>query len=114
MLIADEKDKGERVAVGPDSYEETGWKKKEGENAKHHDAYVANNEQSDGDEKQKSEYQKLLERYTPQEVALLRALQHEKEYRRSLKQNDGKRKSPQTHNRSTISIDEQDQFSPDN
>ncbi|KAK5115853.1 hypothetical protein LTR85_009447 [Meristemomyces frigidus] len=97
-----------------DMNEETDWKRKEGGNSKHHDAYAADDEQSDGDEQQKSEYQRLLERYTPQEIALLRALQHEKDYRKGLKQNDGKRKSPQTRNRSVISIDEQDQFSPDN
>lgn len=61
-----------------------------------------------------SEYEKLRERYSPQEIALLRALQHEKDYITTLEQNDGKRKSPQHNNRSTISIDEADQFSPDN
>lgn len=97
-----------------DANEEFDWKRKQGGETKHHDAYAADDEQSDGDEKQKGQYQELLERCTPQEIALLRALQHERDYRKSLKQNDGKRKSPQTHNRSTVSIDEQDQFSPDN
>ncbi|KAK4632266.1 Nitrate reductase [NADH] 1 [Fulvia fulva] len=106
------------------SHEESGqgendWKRKEGENSKHHDAYAADDEHSDQSDKEgsddgdKCEYQKLLDRYSPQEIALLRALQHEKDYRYKLQQNDGKRKSPPTHNRSTISIDEQDQFSPD-
>nr|POF13967.1 nitrate reductase [nadh] 1 [Quercus suber] len=98
-----------------DQNEENDWKRAQGENVKHHDAYAADDEQSsDSDQEEKTEYEKLLERYTPQEVSLLRALQHEKEYRKTLKQNDGKRSSPQTKNRTTISIDEQDQFSPDN
>lgn len=96
------------------THEESNWKREQGDDGKHNNAYAADGKQSDGDEKQKSEYEKLLERYSPQEIALLRALQHEKDYRKQLKNNDGKQKSPQTHNRSTISIDEQDQFSPDN
>lgn len=94
--------------------EENDWKRKDGENSKHHDAYAADDENSGSEKEDKSEYEKLLERYTPQEIALLRSLQHEKDYRSKLQQNDGKRKSPQTQNRTTIAIDEQDQFSPDN
>ena len=44
----------------------------------------------------------------------MRALQHEEDYRSQLQQNDGRGKSSQHHNKSTIAIDEQDQFSPDN
>ncbi|KAK4131293.1 hypothetical protein BT67DRAFT_427849 [Trichocladium antarcticum] len=51
---------------------------------------------------------------TPQERALLEAIERESGYMASLKENDGKKKSPQTHNRSSITIDEQDQFTPDN
>ncbi|KAL2193938.1 hypothetical protein P885DRAFT_44141 [Corynascus similis CBS 632.67] len=51
---------------------------------------------------------------TAQEQSLLATLEHEKQHRINLKVNDGKQKSPQTHNRSSISIDEQDQFTPDN
>ncbi|KAK4553809.1 hypothetical protein LTR86_008984 [Recurvomyces mirabilis] len=102
-----------------DKHEETDWQRGEGNAKKHHDAYATGDEQHEqqqqnGEKKEKSEYEKLLDRYSPQEIALLRALQHEKDYRKSLKQNDGKRKCPQTENRTTISIDEQDQFSPDN
>jgi nitrate reductase (NAD(P)H) len=91
--------------------EENDWRRKGDGPQKHHDAYAVN---SDVPEKSATEYQKLLERYTPQEIALLKILQHEKDYRKSLKHNDGKRKSPQKHNRTTIAIDEQDQFTPDN
>ncbi|KAM0722163.1 hypothetical protein Q7P37_001604 [Cladosporium fusiforme] len=101
----DEQKKGEA------DQEENDWRRKEDGQQKHHDAYAVGSKSSDEPD---SEYQRLLERYTPQEIALLRALQHESSYRKTLKHNDGKRKSPQTHNRSTIAIDEQDQFSPDN
>ncbi|EAT90548.1 nitrate reductase [Parastagonospora nodorum] len=98
--------------------DEEKWKRENGEGSKHHDAYSGNADDSgyssEESDKQKTGYEKLLERYTPQEIALLKALQHEKDYIHNLEQNDGKRKSPQTHNRSTISIDEADQFSPDN
>lgn len=100
--------------------EENDWRQKEVGSQKQNDAYAADDEQPASGDKQnskdqpKSEYEKLLERYTPQEIALLRSLQHEKDMRKSLKHNDGKRKSPQTDNRHTIAIDEQDQFSPDN
>jgi nitrate reductase (NAD(P)H) len=98
--------------------DEEEWKRDNGGGDKHHDAYAKGagepDSSSEEPDKQKSEYDRLRERYTPQEIALLRALQHEKDYIQRLEQNDGKRKSPQTHNRSTISIDEADQFSPDN
>lgn len=98
--------------------DEEKWKRANGDDKKHHDAYASGAEDSgyssDESEKHKSEYEKLRERYSPQEIALLKSLQHEKDYIAHLEQNDGKRKSPQTHNRSTISIDEADQFSPDN
>ncbi|KAK3984522.1 nitrate reductase [NADH] [Cladorrhinum sp. PSN332] len=50
----------------------------------------------------------------PQERALLAALRHEVKHIFSLQQNDGTRPCPQRHNRTSISIDEQDQFTPDN
>ncbi|KAF1364529.1 hypothetical protein EJ07DRAFT_162285 [Lizonia empirigonia] len=101
------------------SGDEERWKRETGQDEKHHDAYANkagsdSGYSSDDSEKHKSEYEKLRERYTPQEIALLRALQHEKEYVTKLEQNDGKRKSSQHNNRSTDSIDEADQFSPDN
>lgn len=91
--------------------EEHDWKRSNGQN-KHHDAYGADQGVPKGEDK--SEYEELLEKYSPQEIALLRVLQHEKDYIYHLKENDGTKKSPQTHNRSSITIDEQDQFSPDN
>lgn len=104
---------------GDGTLDEEQWKRTQGDSDKHHDAYAESGEDSgySSDEaanKNKTEYEKLRERYSVQEIALLRTLQHEKDYIQTLEQNDGKRKSPQTHNRSTISIDEADQFSPDN
>lgn len=94
--------------------EEADWKRKEGDGNKHHDAYAPENARGTGDEKPDGVDKALHERFSAQEFALLHSLQHEKDYRRGLMHNDGKRKSPQTKNRTTISIDEQDQFSPDN
>lgn len=65
-------------------------------------------------EKPKSEYEKLREKYTPQEIALLRAIQHEKDYISKLKQNDGNMKSPLAYYKPSNLIDENDQFTPDN
>lgn len=56
----------------------------------------------------------MQEKYSAQELALLRALEQESKHIAKLKMNDGKGKSPQIHNMPQISIDEQDQFSPDN
>ncbi|KAI5458057.1 hypothetical protein BGZ63DRAFT_466622 [Mariannaea sp. PMI_226] len=56
----------------------------------------------------------LVNKYTPQELALLRALKAEKDYVGNLEENNGKTKSPQTRNMTQISIDKKDQFSPDN
>lgn len=81
------------------------WKRDQGEH-KHLDAYAGNEHIPNGGSNgnKKSEYDKLLEKYSPQEIALLRVLQHEKDYIRNLKQNDGQQKSPQTKNRTQISI----------
>lgn len=62
-----------------------------------------------GDLKMKKE-----EDLSPEETALLRSLAHEKDYLANLKVNPGNLKSPQIHNRTDISIDEADQFTPDN
>lgn len=96
--------------------DEEQWKRAQGEGVKHHDAYPSASDDSgySSEESEKSEYERLREKYSAQEITLLRMLQHEKDYVQKLEQNDGKRRSPQNHNLSTISIDEADQFSPDN
>ncbi|KAL9131246.1 MAG: hypothetical protein Q9217_000788 [Psora testacea] len=100
------------------SQQEHEWKQRGGEH-KRHDAYAAahgqSQKQANGDHKAEAiEYEKLLEKYTPQEIALLRSLQHKRDYISDLQQDDGKRQSLQERNRTQISIDEADQFSPDN
>ncbi|KJK76320.1 hypothetical protein H634G_08380 [Metarhizium anisopliae BRIP 53293] len=74
---------------------------------KHNDAYAVKNATSD---KEKP----LEDMYSAQEIALLRGLEHENDYVSHLKENDGKGNAPKVRNQTQISIDEQDQFSPDN
>lgn len=73
-------------------------------------------EQADtkGDKKPKSEYEKLREKYSVQEIALLRSLQQEKTIVESIKQNDGKMRSPWADLKPTDVIDDADRASPDN
>ncbi|KJR84270.1 nitrate reductase (NADH) [Sporothrix schenckii 1099-18] len=52
--------------------------------------------------------------YSPKEQAFLETLLREKQYMSTLQVNDGRRAAPRLANRTTISIDEQDQFTPDN
>lgn len=62
----------------------------------------------------RSEYDKLRSKYTPEQIALLRALRHEKEYMVNLETNDGTGHSGIKHNRTDTSLSEDDQFTPDN
>lgn len=103
---ANEAGNDQQKAVPRDqSQEEHDSNRKNGDKVTHHDAY-GTSDSSKGDD--------LADRYSPQELALLRALEHESTYRQSLLENDGHRASPQQHNRTSIGIDEQDQFTPDN
>ena len=90
------------------SQEEHDLRRKNGEKHTHNDAYGAAEESNT---KKKDD---LSNRYSPQEIALLRALEHESAYRQSLRENDGKRPSPQREHKGLTSIDEKDQFTPDN
>lgn len=96
--------------------EEHEWNRSQGKGGKHHEAYASRpgDEHEQGSSDEGSEATLLEDKYSPQELALLKCLEHEKEYVEHLKLNDGQGKSPQTKNRTQISIDEQDQFSPDN
>lgn len=109
---------GDQDSKDQQPQQEHEWKKDRGENSKHHDAYAgsaaSDQRQDSGGEGQKTEYEKLREKYSPQEIALLRSLQHEKDYIANLTQSDGKGESPQKRNKTQTSIDEADQFSPDN
>jgi len=108
LANGEEKDADEQGEV----QQEHEWKRENGEN-KHHDAYGgagsdADSEPPSDEEGKKSEYEKLREKYAPQEIALLRSIQHEKDYIYNLKQNDGKMKSPISHGHPLILIDEAD------
>ncbi|KAJ4291265.1 hypothetical protein N0V88_006267 [Collariella sp. IMI 366227] len=65
-------------------------------------------------EKEKEKEIKEEEQLLPKERVLLEVLKRDANMMANLKQNDGNHKSPQIHNRSSIAIDEQDQFTPDN
>lgn len=102
--------------------QEDDWRRSQGQN-KHHDAYAGKPEgdegqqedgKSKGQKQESTEREKLHSKYSPQEIALLRSLQHENDYIRNLKQNDGRGRSPIGTEKQLISIDEADQFSPDN
>lgn len=95
------------------------WRRGRGQKTTHHEAYAT--EPSDktddkyammdgavvGEEKQRVEY-------SPQEAALLRLLQDEKKAVEELQENDGKGESPVAEDPYVLSIDEADQFTPDN
>ncbi|KAI6787780.1 hypothetical protein KC333_g8908 [Hortaea werneckii] len=70
-------------------------------------------EQGEQQEDNRSEEENLRDKYTPQEPAFLRALEPEKNYLASLKGNDSTGHS-NVQNWTTMSIDEADQFTPDN
>ena len=103
--------------------EEEDWKRASGRGAqKHHSAYSKGEEnvnqnggQSNGVHT-KSEYQKLREKYSPEEITLLRHLQHEADQTKNFAQNDGKQDSPvkDKSEHKDIAIDAQDAMTPDN
>lgn len=107
---ATRKDEGRSRGVNRDqSQEEHEWSRGNGVRSAHHDAYGTNSAGSDN-----TRQDDLTDRYSPQEIALLKALENESTYRQNLRENDGTHASPQVHNRVTIDIDEKDQFTPDN
>lgn len=102
--------------------QEDDWRREAGQN-KHHEAYASEvnggrgqqgkNDAQSG-QKAGSEDERLQQKYSPQELALLHNLQQEKDYIFKLEQNDGKKKSPVAGGHQLVSIDEVDQFTPDN
>ncbi|CRK47738.1 hypothetical protein BN1723_016787, partial [Verticillium longisporum] len=79
-----------------------------------HDDKTSHGDLKDERKNDVGEGETLEDKYTDEERALLRALQHEKDYISNLGTNDGNQESPQKHNRCDVSIDEADQFTPDN
>lgn len=93
---------------------------------KHNDAYATDqtlddlinkkgqHQSKDQKQQDKSQDQPLEHKYSTQELTLLRVLDHERNYVCNLTENDGAGKSPQRQKLIHTSIDEKDQFSPDN
>lgn len=85
------------------------WRRAHGVSPTHHDAQAIN---LVGQTKEERDLQK---KYTPQEVALLRMLEDERDYIKSLQENDGTVISPAvTEPPTDTSIANIDQFTPDN
>ena len=84
--------------------------------ARQDDNSQTNGDDSNENKKPKTEYQKLRERYSPQEITLLRHLQRERDYTAGLEQSDGTHVSPidQRARETPIEIDTADQMTPDN
>jgi nitrate reductase (NAD(P)H) len=92
--------------------EKAGKKEGDDQGQKDKDSADAHKEKSQKDEQESKQEEKP--ELSPQERSLLETLERDARCRANLKVNDGKQKCPQTHNRSSITIDEQDQFTPDN
>lgn len=112
----DSKEQSSSSDTDQDNQAEDDWRQNRGgkHSDKHHGAY---GQGSDAERELGSAYKKLREKYTPQEIALLRALQHEKEYVHDIRQNDGKVISPvkvKDGEHHQIGIDTQDTMTPDN
>lgn len=93
------------------------WRRGRGENETHNEAHATDSkDEGNGGEGEKiDEHKSLQDKYSPQELALLRSLQAESELMRTIKENDGTAKSPIKSTKGLdISIDETDQFTPDN
>ena len=112
-----------------DSGDEENWRRGRGDSSeKHHEAYGKGGDQqngdaqangdtkTNGDNEHKTEYQKLREKYSPEEITLLRHLQSELNKAQGLEQNDGSHESPVkgAAKETPIEIDTADQSTPDN
>ncbi|OJD14182.1 hypothetical protein AJ78_05446 [Emergomyces pasteurianus Ep9510] len=101
------------------------WRRERGQNTTQKNAYATKEESDEKQDQNETADQKkpaakkgngLKQKLSAQEITLLRALQHEKEYMHSLERNNGKRQSPLAHyeDQNQFRIDEVDQFTPDN
>lgn len=97
---------------------ESEWRRSRGENETHNQAHATDQRGSNGDSSQgegKQNDQEQPDKYSPQELSLLRLLQSESNYMKTLKENDGTIQSPAVRMESQdMSIDEADQSTPDN
>ncbi|KLJ13553.1 nitrate reductase (NADH) [Blastomyces silverae] len=100
------------------------WRRERGQNTTRRNAYASREPEDEQNENEPAVEKEsaagkgddLKQKYSAQEIALLRALQHENKYMHSLKRNDGKGQSPMVHceDQRQFCIDEADQFTPDN
>lgn len=103
-----------------DQNAEHDWRRNEGgSSVKHHDAYGQSDVGKDlkpDQSKEDLEYQALRETYSPEEITLLRHIQHESEQTKAFRQNDGQGESPlkQQKLHHSIAIDAIDAMTPDN
>ena len=106
-----------------DNNDEHDWRRGAGKDGhKHHDAYGKGGQSNDeaqvnGEQKgQKTDYQKLREKYSPEEITLLRALQHERDQTKAFEQNDGRLESPvkEAAEHRPVEIQAVDAMTPDN
>lgn len=111
---AEEKDSEE--SDGKTVQPEQEWRRGRGENQTHNAAYASTDSTSNQTEKDKQENEAATpeKEYSPQEMALLHLLQYEKDYLKSLQEDDGKKISPVMRDEASLAIDEADQFTPDN
>ena len=114
----EEKRKAEEKEREQEAQKEHEWRRDRGENATHHDAYATAGGDAkiseSGDGQNGEESQKHLTKYSPQELAFLRSLRHEQDYMSTLENNDGNGRSPCPPDGYDRTIDEADQFTPDN
>ncbi|WEW59680.1 nitrate reductase [Emydomyces testavorans] len=116
-----ERQKGEEKAK-----REHEWRRERGEITTHHDAYsiehppeqeeakVKEGEAEKEQEQKKSKEKELQGKYSPQELAFLRTLKRESEYVSGLEIDSGNRVSPKANDPVMTTIDEADQYTPDN
>ncbi|KAM0811418.1 hypothetical protein AB5N19_11774 [Seiridium cardinale] len=112
---SDENSQGEH-SPECDNEAEDNWRQNRGgeHSDKHNGAYGSGDGIKNGGD---TEYKKLREKYTPQEISLLQALRHEKKHMHDLEQNDGSIVSPvqvKDPKHQQIGIDTQDTMTPDN
>lgn len=96
-------------------------RRERGEVITHHEAYRAEHldeekeqEETEAAEEEKTKKKGLSNIYSPHELAFLRALKRENDYIHGLETDSGKRVSPKAGEPMITTIDEADQFTPDN
>ncbi|EAS29271.3 nitrate reductase [Coccidioides immitis RS] len=102
------------------------WRRERGQITTHHEAYSTTGlpqekEQEKGrldkqelEEERKPKWKRLQQKYSPQELAFLHSLKVENDYMHGLEVDSGTRVSPKADEPLITTIDEADQYTPDN